>query len=97
MVAITPEQLKSFWYSFYNEYSKEEIDELIEDYDFTLAELEDEHLNSLSQDELNNLMSYLVDILIDYGGGDYESMYYCLSEDEDGIFDKETVSFLLQG
>lgn len=91
MVAITKEQIMTFW-----ENNSDDMDEIIEECGFDVNEVKQENLEKLSQDELNNLMQYLVYLVINGpGGGDYESMYYYLCEEEDGVFDSETTGFLL--
>lgn len=95
MIMISKDTIKQFWDYINQTCTRSSINNAILDNEFDRSELEDNNLEKLNQDELNNLMQYLVYIIVNGpGGGDYESMYDILAETME--LDRETVSFLLE-
>ncbi len=95
MVEIKKETIKKFWEYVNQTCNQNSIEQAIEENEFDIGELEDSNLDKLDQNGLNNLMQYLVYIVVNGpGGGDYETMYYILSENFE--FDRETIAFLME-
>lgn len=95
MVEIKKETIKQFWEYINQTGNPKLIEQVIKENEFDIGELEDSNLDKLDQNGLNNLMQYLVYIAVNGpGGGDYETMYYILSENFE--FDRETIAFLME-
>lgn len=95
MVEIKKETIKQFWEYINQTGNPKLIEQVIKENEFDTGELEDSNLDKLDQNALNNLMQYLVYIAVNGpGGGDYETMYYILSENFE--FDQETIAFLME-
>ena len=68
---MTREQIKIFWDHINNNFEKEEIDVMIEDFEFKAEYLDD--LNSISDEELPEFVDFLI--------------YMTLNELYDGVFE----------
>ena len=91
---IRGEDIKKFWDYNVEEFGKDEISWVVEDFGFDLSRIEDEALESASEEELKVLYADIVYMILnELNSGDFNSMYDVLSDIME--LSKEDIDYLL--
>ena len=91
---IRGEDIKKFWDYNVEEFGKDEISWVVEDFGLDLSRIEDEALESASEEELKVLYADIVYMILnELNSGDFNSMYDVLSDIME--LSKEDIDYLL--